>query len=438
MSHFGTRVAKGDGYNTFNEFAETKEAGMTCHRGATRPKKRPQPIIPQEPPLIINCLCPHCNASFMPDQLGGTYLHRTCPKCGDSISPSQYDAQVKDILAESVERQAQLSELLPKQERYQSAIRATSFWLLRPIGYFFKRKLRRIQPQVEKLEAVEKTLPARLDALARMRYYTSDWYLRTRTPLQRTVVEPFRILPHYDRMGNWFTKPKGPLAAGISAEITVGQKLLERVTNPESVLYKAQVVPNVYLPKPNQERSASPWAQTDCLLLTRQGAFVLEIKCHSEHIVVAPRHKAVYTTRSEEVMARYQDERSAGNVPDLKALGFDDHENQGLLQNASHAEIFAITCPNYPFDNVYEQLVFVNPLSFEAVDSCFVENVNVSRLTWDEAPFIEAIEATCADLPELIPQEKLDELGERLLATYGDLNQKRQHLHATRIERARK
>ena len=302
---------------------------MTCHRGATRPKKRPQPIIPQEPPLIINCLCPHCNASFMPDQLGGTYLHRTCPKCGDSISPSQYDAQVKDILAESIEWQAQLSELLPKQERYQSAIRATSFWLLRPIGYFFKRKLRRIQPQVEKLEAVEKTLPARLDALARMRYYTSDWYLRTRIPLQRTVVEPFRILPHYDRIGNWFAKPKGPLAAGISAEITVGQKLLERVTNPESVLYKAQVVPNVYLPKPNQERSASPWAQTDCLLLTRQGAFVLEIKCHSEHIVVAPRHKAVYATRSEEVMARYQDERSAGNVPDLKALGFDESREPG-------------------------------------------------------------------------------------------------------------
>ena len=123
-------------------------------------------------------------------------------------------------------------------------------------------------------------------------------------------------------------------------------------------------------------------------------------------------------------------------------------EAAALTQNSRHAVAFADICPKYPFENVYEQLVFARLDSFETDEAGFVDNVNVSVAECgnycmvhasgcDARSFVDAIEAECEKLPPIMDQQQLDRLGETLVTTYGDLNQKRRRLHVQRIKNMR-
>lgn len=80
--------------------------------------------------------------------------------------------------------------------------------------------------------------------------------------------------------------------------------------------------------------------------------------------------------------------------------------------------------------------------------AAFVDNVNVSVTEcgsycmahasgYDARSFVDAIEAECEKLPLIMDQQQLDRLGETLVTTYGDLNQKRGRLHVQRIKNMR-
>lgn len=97
---------------------------------------------------------------------------------------------------------------------------------------------------------------------------------------------------------------------------------------------------------------------------------------------------------------------------------------------------------------MYEQLVFTRLDSFETDEAGFVDNVNVSvaecgnySMTHasgcDVRSFVDAIETECEKLPPIMDQQQLDRLGEALVTTYGDLNQKRGRLHVQRIKNMR-
>ena len=103
-----------------------------------------------------------------------------------------------------------------------------------------------------------------------------------------------------------------------------------------------------------------------------------------------------------------------------------------MSQNSRHAIAFNELIPQFPFERVYEQVVFVEPLSFDSDADEFVDNVNVSCLD-ETSRFLLPILHACSELSSVITQEEVEQLGETLVSQYGDLNQKRSIIHANRI-----
>ena len=112
--------------------------------------------------------------------------------------------------------------------------------------------------------------------------------------------------------------------------------------------------------------------------------------------------------------------------------GFDD-ESFALNQNSTHAVAFDEVCGTYPFERIYEQVVYVGTDSFTADCREFVDNVNVSWVGRGTAEFADIIERECETLDDIATQGEIDALGESLVQSYGDLNQKRGQLHAERL-----
>lgn len=234
----------------------------------------------------------------------------------------------------------------------------------------------------------------------------------------------------YGSDGSWSLNPTSKLASGITAEIRVFQALLDRVRNPESALHGAQLVPNIYLPHEQQGRKAEKlWSQIDCVLLTRQAAFVIEAKRRRKRVVAPGQFNEIWSTSSGELIQAYTDGNMKGSFKDA---GFDD-ESFALKQNSKHAVAFDDACPTYPFERIYEQVVYVGTDSFTADCHKFVDNVNVSWIGRGTAKFVNIIENECRKLDNIASQNDIDTLGESLVKTYGDLNQKRGQLHAERL-----
>lgn len=403
---------------------------MTNKQGRVPRKNRPQPSIPQEPPLIINCLCPHCNASFTQEKLAGSYLNRTCPVCNQPIVPEDFDLQAKRAKEEIEEYEAAKEEPQKKVDKYTKLMKATRFFLLRPLHRYFEKKRNKALDEIEKLADHQAVLTRRIASRALMRYYTSEWYARTGQPLIRKVISPFQLVPYYDENSIW-KLPRGKKAlSGMTAEFAVFEELLKYVTNPESgVLYRAQLVPNIYLPRPSKQATQQGrfWDQIDLVLLTRCAVFVIEIKRRYKDIRANAPFKRIPSKSLP-----YGSPKNATDEPASEDV-WDSEETSALYQNSRHALAVNDVIDLFPFDRIYEQVVFVEPHSFESDCFEFIDNVNVSCLT-DELLFMAPIEKVCRELDPIAIQEQIDELGEKLVSTYGDINQKRAMIHIHRIQ----
>lgn len=150
---------------------------MTNKQGRVARKNRPEPSILQEPPLIINYLCPHCNASFTQEKLAGSYLNRRCPVCDQAIEPGHFDRQVKQ--AKDKIRDYEVAKDMPQKReiKYAKLSHATRFFFLRPLHKYFKKKRNKAADQIAELTGHQKILQRRITSLALMRYYTSEWYV---------------------------------------------------------------------------------------------------------------------------------------------------------------------------------------------------------------------------------------------------------------------
>ena len=236
-----------------------------------------------------------------------------------------------------------------------------------------------------------------------------------------------RGFPCYDDSGIW-RLPRGRREiSGTTAEFAVFQTIYNEATNSESILYRAQIVPNIYLPRsPEYSRNGrSFWDQIDMVLLTTQAAFVIEVK---------RRYKAIKSNVPfEDIWSKTPiwDEKEKV-TSDSEAVPWDSKESIALSQNSRHAIAFNELIPQFPFERVYEQVVFVEPLSFDSDADEFVDNVNVSCLD-ETSRFLLPILHACSELSSVITQEEVDQLGETLVSQYGDLNQKRSIIHANRI-----
>lgn len=397
---------------------------MTNKAGRTVRKQIPEPVIPEEPPLDVRCLCPKCSNLFNPEEIGGAYLNRLCPSCGTALSETAYDERARAICESLDEIEARLLLEKKEAEKWKERRNGKLFVWVAPLKRYADRKLRAIEETLGDIRADKLDSWRDLGALALSRYYTGEWYLRTGFPLERTVIDPFKLVPEYSAAGAWRLPAGYGDVAGMTAEFEVFQRVLEKVRDVSSPLYQAQLLPNLYFPRePSNRGEWALWDQVDLIVATRQAAFVLEVKSRKGVSVTA--------------------------FKPFEAVGINGaEETAALTQNSRHAVAFADICPKYPFESVYEQLVFTRLDSFETDEAGFVDNVNVSvaecgnySMTHasgcDARSFVDAIEAECEKLPPIMDQQQLDRLGETLVTTYGDLNQKRSRLHVQRIKNMR-
>ena len=397
---------------------------MTNKAGRTVRKQNPEPVIPKEPPLDVRCLCPKCSNLFSPEEIGGAYLNRLCPSCGTALSETAYDERARAICESLDEIEARLLLEKKEAEKWKERRNGKLFVWVAPLKRYADRKLRAIEETLGDIRADKLDSWRDLGALALSRYYTGEWYLRTGFPLERTVIDPFKLVPEYSAAGAWRLPAGYGDVAGMTAEFEVFQKVLEKVRDVSSPLYQAQLLPNLYFPRePSNRGERALWDQVDLIVATRQAAFVLEVKSRKGVSVTA--------------------------FKPFEAVGINGaEETAALTQNSRHVVAFADICPKYPFESVSEQLVFTRLDSFETDEAGFVDNVNVSvaecgnySMTHasgcDVRSFVDAIETECEKLPPIMDQQQLDRLGEALVTTYGDLNQKRGRLHVQRIKNMR-
>ena len=408
---------------------------MVSHRGATKRKKVPQPGIKVEPPLVVNCICCHCGAVFSPQEVVGRYLVRTCPSCNGSLAEGEYDSAAAAISDEIAIAMQQVEESKAEVEKWKTWTRRFRLAIFKPINRVFQNKADSSMKRCSELSDRLKAKRRRLYAFAKSRYYTSEWYQLTRIPLMRTVVEPYTIKVGYGPAGKWSVSPTDSLTAGITAELQVFMVILARIRDESSPLYEARLVPNVYLPhKQRGARTEQLWSQIDLIVLTRQAAFVIEVKRRRKRIVAPGPFEEIWSTNDGSLVDAY----ARGMLGcDLSEVGFTD-ESFALNQNSRHAVALSEVCGDYPFERVYEQVVYVGTDSFSTDCREFVDNVNVSKLGRGVADFADIIEAECFRLDDIAPQQRIDDLSERLVETYGDLNQKRGQLHAERIRKMKR
>lgn len=404
---------------------------MANRQGRVNRKKRPDPVIPEEPPLVINCLCPLCEASFVPEQLAGRYLERRCPACNSVIDTKDIDALARKTLADLPELREREAACEARIQKLRQWVDRTTFFLWSPVHRFLKKKLAAASEDRVAIRRQQRQRRKRVESLARMHYYLSEWFLRTGIPLKRTVIEPFDLVPFYDGEGVW-RLPRGRREiSGMTAEFAVFQALLDRVVDPTSPLYQAHVVPNVYLPRPLEytRKGRSFWDQVDLIVLTRQAAFVIEVKRRYKDIVANAPFKDI---RSKHPNVSGTPPFSAESSNAEHSASWETNDTTALSQNSRHAVAFSDLRTPYEFERIYEQVVFVGVNSFSSDTEGFVDNVSVSCLS-DEAHFIKPIEEVCRKLAPVATQGVVEKLGDDLVSQYGDLNQKRALIHARRI-----
>lgn len=407
---------------------------MSPRRNTHKRRKAALPTRKAEPPLVVNCVCCHCDTVFKPSDISGSYLNRRCPSCGGELNESNYDIASRQLREELVTINERMSASDAESRKWESWALRCKWAFLSPLRKRLERKAAEYRTAVEDLTQKHAIRGNRFSILAQSRYYTSEWYQRTRIPLMRKVVSPYKLNVGFDEDGVWYIRQTDKLGSGIMAEYLVFQRLLGCVRDATSPLFGAQIVPNIYLNHEQRgDKAEKLWTQIDCLLLTRQAAFVIEVKRRRKHVFTSRPFEMIWSSNSCEKMP----DQFSSNEGNAKPTDDDcADESFALDQNSSHAVEFDSTCDAFPFERIYEQVVYVGTRSFHTDCAEFVDNVNVSYLSADNSDldFADIIENECERLEDTLDQERLDELGESLVASYGDLNQMRAQLHVQRIK----
>lgn len=390
-----------------------------------------------QPPLAVACICPHCGKVFNPFDMGGDWLSRTCPACKKIIASEDYDALAQHLFQQLADERVKFEKAQQEFDRASLLLKVCRIWPLRlfkgPAERYQASKGKKRQAIKEEIQSINR----RLGYAAKDRYYTSEWFHSTHIPLKRTGEMSYDLHPYYDGKARW-QMPRGNKAGRGSrsfiAEHQVYSALLAETKDTSSPLYGACVAPNLYLPRDQRRNKQGRlvgrfWDQVDTVLLTKRAAFVIEVKTRSnDHVVANAPFETIYSSA------------------DSKKLPFDETSESfeedwvtsctsALSQNSQHAVSFDRECKLYPFEAVYEQVVFANVPAFSCDCQSFIENVNVSAsLRSNPSMFIEVIKNEYSKLEDRVDDCQVREEAKRLITSYGDLNQKRAEVHRNRIK----
>lgn len=126
---------------------------MTNKAGRTVRKQIPEPVIPEEPPLDVRCLCPKCSNLFSPEEIGGAYLNRLCPSCGAALSETAYDERARAICESLDEIEARLLLEKKEAEKWKERRNGKLFAWFAPLKRYADRKLRAIEETLGDIRA---------------------------------------------------------------------------------------------------------------------------------------------------------------------------------------------------------------------------------------------------------------------------------------------
>ena len=163
---------------------------MVSRRGAVKRKKVPQPIMAEEPPLAVNCICCHCDAVFRPFDVTGSYLERTCPSCGAILDEAGYDSSHEVASKEFDHVEAEMPQAEAEVEKWATWVDRFRWAVFKPIQSIFEKRAEKARVRKDDLHLRHYTLRKRFTALAASRYYAGEWFQRTHMPLTRAVVAP--------------------------------------------------------------------------------------------------------------------------------------------------------------------------------------------------------------------------------------------------------
>lgn len=413
---------------------------MTSRQGKRTPRKTPEPLLAiaqtyQEPEIV----CPHCAQAFFAKQLEGKFLERFCPCCGKKILPSNYDEKAAPLLERTAVLLGALRRYRRKEAFFQEKVDACTKWWKAPEKWLLAlcwSVYRKVNADKIEAQSAEYDLAKKeLCHLAKFRYYTSEWFACTHVhlfdeggPLKACYhieTGKYEAFPARDRKDA--RDRKG--AAGTLGEMTVFDLFLQEVQKPSSALQGAYLLPNLFIPLPSDElrTSRSFWSQIDLIVLTRQCAFVVEIKNWRASVFVEKETGKIYSSK-QWTQGRQCIQRGKTTY----------HEVEDTLdQNSNHASWFYEICKAYPFERVYEVTLFLNTRSFESTFEGFDNNIFAGEISASSLGSLKIMENECRNLENLLSEQELYELSQDLLNRYGDLNQKRSTVHKHVLERNR-
>ncbi len=377
------------------------------------------------------CTCPICKERFLPDEMGGEYLDRKCPVCSSTITIDQYDEIVIEILEKRKMLRLQLEALSADMRLINHALDLTKPREILALSGLRERKAV-VSAKMNAFNTEISAMNHELDTIATDRYYISEWFLRTRIKLDhRTAMTRLNIKPHYSSKGTWCFKCNNASEAGIAAELYVAELLFQHAKDPSSPLFKAQIFPNIYIPRKRNHKKASLWVQIDCLVITRSCIFVLEIKRHNRHIIIpdTSSYISIYSSKKPNVSIEYLSTLPQIDKSQFRKLGISNRESESIKQNEFHADSLKELCPMFDSKDIFRQIIYVKPKSFTSHIHGFIEGVCVDYAYYDEPHFLKTIETQCSKMSTKYSQQQIDDIAEKIIAPNCDLDHQRETLH---------
>lgn len=354
-----------------------------------------------------------------------------CPHCGAVLDEATLDAHAREL----EERIAALDAVLAREAELEARrddcgeslgglVRSLPARVLLALG---RRRFARAARG-------RKDACSLLGQTAHARYYAGEWYRATGIAhVSAPGVEDgerYHLKLRYAG-GAFEAGPADwrPQSRGVAGEFLAFEGLRRRTLDESSPLYGARLAANLYVPASKFGRpvagrggGAAPlWRQIDCVLVAREGVFVIEVK-NSRVTVMAPEDFDWLAIEPAHGGVR----RSACWV---------------LHQCADQADSLADAVHCLALDDVYEVSTFVRPLGFEGGAEEFSSNVFVGTCgAGDAHDFVAAIERKAGELRVAghvaLSEERVDELADALALRFGDLRRGKAARHVARLREA--
>ena len=404
---------------------------MTSRVGRRNRKRVPEPRLDSEATFKMpSIVCPFCNNHFEVDKLIGEIGQRVCPFCEEEITPEYYDSCAPDVFNEKIELETEKKALRSRISALENKCNQYRSWWQRPIMCFYKLKLKRahrvLDPQMKRLKNRIKSRKQKLNCLARNSYYVSEWFLNTHFLLETNGEKLINANYNRDCQFELWCSNKFIDAGGFIGEYKVFNIYLEECLDDRSPLFGSRLIPNIYVPRSNKgEFENSFWAQIDLILLTKSCAFVVEVKNWRTDVYVDLDSGDIFTT-------------SKRNSLDGSFMFHDETyylSRLSLDQNSNHASWFYDNFKGYPFDRIFEMTLFFNPKSFEATSKYFLNNRFACSVNNENSEALRVMVEASSNLNKIFDKEHVDQMADKILNKFGDLNQKRARIHKNKVER---